>query len=367
MKIELTRTSAAEREVLLSGRLTPETAAKYLRDGEITLRSFADTLKELYPREDLQQRLCDAFEADEPEADRDSVRHKVRGWLSGRNKPARREDIFRIAFALGLSEAQVSALLGQCTGYGIHYRDGRDVVYAWFLRNGRGLGEARAFFDTLPPVPTLDNAPPADGTQLSREVQNAFMRPADTEQLRECYISNLERFGALHLCAYKYFCSYLNQLTQPATAWGGEGEPVYSLDRVMELYLTLNMPSGRERGKYTLVQRLIKREWPNTTSLKNIRARKEDVPRKLLLLLYVITENVTDAASAAPYEGSASLERRLDDHWWTLNGILAACGMPLLDPRSPTDWLILYAMTADEDEPMSDRMAQVIERLFEDG
>ena len=66
----------------------------------------------------------------------ESVSRTVRNWLTGRSVPARREDVFRIAFALGLSEAQADRLLGCCSGYGIHYREGRDAVYAWFLRNG---------------------------------------------------------------------------------------------------------------------------------------------------------------------------------------------------------------------------------------
>ena len=60
----------------------------------------------------------------------ESVSRTVRNWLTGRSVPARREDVFRIAFALGLSEAQTDRLLGCCSGYGIHYREGRDAVYA---------------------------------------------------------------------------------------------------------------------------------------------------------------------------------------------------------------------------------------------
>ena len=43
--------------------------------------------------------------------------------------------------------------------------------------------------------------------------------------------------------------------------------------------------------------------------------RKEDVPRKMLLLLYIITENVLN-------DDYISLEQRVKDHWWTLNAIL---------------------------------------------
>ena len=40
--------------------------------------------------------------------------------------------------------------------------------------------------------------------------------------------------------------------------------------------------------------------------------------------------------------------------------------MPPLDPRNATDWLVLYAITADGDHPMSERMEQVIEALYAD-
>lgn len=115
------------------------------------------------------------------------------------------------------------------------------------------------------------------------------------------------------------------------------------------------------------MQKLLKQNWPNATSIKNIRNHKEDVPRKLLLLLYVVTEN--EMAATDPYsemdEDYMTLEDRVEDHWWTLNAILEDCGMAPLDPRNATDWLILYAISADPDEPMSDRLEQVISCVFD--
>lgn len=366
MQIELTQASAEEREKLISGEMTPALAARYLRSGEISLRSFASTLKEMYPGSDLQQRLIAAIETDEPEASPASVQRRVRNWLNGQSAPTSREEIFCIAFALGLSEGQTNLLLGFCTDYGIHYRDGHDVIYAWFLRRGGSYRDAKAFYETLPPIPTLEEDPSAHSEHLTRDVQNDFLRPGTLEELRQCYIQNLERFGSLHLRAHKYFRGYLDQLIHPAAAWGSENEPTYSLETVMDLYLSLKIPSGKKRSQYNLVQKLIRRDWPNSTALKNIRNRKEDVPRKLLLLLYVITENMTYDQCGEQYPEYANLEERLDDHWWALNSILTDCGMPVLDPRNPTDWLVLYAITADEDEPMSERMAQVIDKLFEE-
>lgn len=365
MEIQLTERAAAEYGRLSSGAMTPKMASEYLRAGNIVLRSFSETLREYYPHPDLGRRLTAAMQAYEPESAPDSVARKVRGWLEGKSRPAKREDVFRIAFALDLGEGQLSSLLGQCTGYGIHYRELRDAVYAWFLRADRGYGEARDFLASLPEPPReREYIDRGSGVHITRELQNEFRAAGTPEELREVCLGSLERFGALHLRAYQYFEKYLSQLTHPDTGWEGEPGEDYSLETVMEQYLSLHMPTGRGRGGYSVTQKLLKRNWPNATSLKNIRAHREDVPRKLLLLLYVITENVVDGEYSELDEDYLSIAERLENHWWILNAILIDCGMPTLDPRSATDWLVIYALAADGDESMSERMEQVIDHLF---
>ncbi len=364
--IELTTRSEMEYGHLSSQEMTPAMAAEYLREGRIVLRTFQDTLREFYPHTDTAARLTAAFLSGAQPGSEESVSRKVRNWLAGRNQPTNREDIFRIAFALALSEQQTGRLLGLCTGYGIHYRDGREAVYAWFLRTGRSYEEASAFFRSLPPAPRVNSLPESTDDHLTRELQNEFLRVRSTDDLRTCYLRNLENFGVLHLRAYTYFNKYLKQLVKPASAVDGVQEPDYSMEAVMAQYLSLKMPSGKTRGGYSVVQKLIKRNWPNTTALKNIRLRREDVPRKLLLLLYIITENVVDGEYHELDEDYISPQERLEDHWYCLNAILSDCGMPLLDPRNATDWLVLYAITAGDEQPMSERMEQVIEALYAD-
>lgn len=364
--IELTTLSELEYNRLSSQEMTPAMAAEYLWSGRIVLRTFHDTLREFYPAPDLITRLTAAFQADAREGKPDSTAKNVRNWAAGRSQPTSREDIFHIAFALSLSEQQAGYLLGLCTDYAIHYRDGREAVYAWFLRTGRSYAEARDFFESLPPAPRPDSPPDNAGAHLTRDLQNEFLRMQTLDDLRACYLRNLESFGTLHLRAYTYFCKYLKQLVRPASP-AGVWEPDYSMEAVMNQYLSLKMPSGRDRGGYSAVQKLIKRNWPNATALKNIRLHKEDVPRKLLLLLYVVTENAVDGEYREIDEDYISPQERLEDHWYCLNAILSDCGMPLMDPRNATDWLVLYAITAEgQDQAMSERMEQVIETLYAD-
>ncbi len=368
MPKDLTFSSAAEYDHILYGQMTPAMAAAYLRDGKIALRSFSETLREMAPVPDLLGCLTDFFTALSPEANPLSVRRKIRNWLSGKYQPSSREDLFCIAFALGLSEQQLNHLLCLCTDYGIQYRNGWELVFTWFLRSGRSYQQARAFYDTLPQAPGLERVEGREASRLTQEVYSDFLMVQTEEELRACYCRNLSRFGSLHLRAYYYFDLYLGLLIRPSTPWAAKEEPDYSLEMVMDTYLSVHIPRGRKRDNYSLIQRLVKQNWPNATSVKNIRLHKEDVPRKLLLLLYVVTENV--GVQSGPYaeedEEPTTLEERMEDHWWTLNALLADCGMAPLDPRNATDWLILYAICADPDQAMSERLEQVLSFVFAD-
>ena len=364
----LTQLSAAEYDNILYGHMTPAMAAAYLREEKIPLRSFPGVLREMYPASDILPRLVDYFLLTGSEATPQSLGKKLRNWLAGRNLPAERTDFFRIAFALGLSEGQLDYLLGLFTDYGIQYRDGWEVVFSWFLRHGYGYTEAQEFFGTLPRAPGANRLGPGWSSQLTHELQNEFQLVQYTVDLRACYLKDLGYFGSLHLRSYYYFQRYLDQLIHPEPAWDGAQEPDYSIEAIMNTYLSMRIPSERKRSHYSLMQKLIKQNWPNATAIKNIRGHQEDVPRKLLLLLYVVTEDSGDAADQYREldESYITLEERVEDHWWTVNAMLSDCGMAPLDPRNPFDWLILYAISADESEFMSDRMEQVISHMFPD-
>ena len=115
MNIALTQTAKEELDRIISSNFTPAMAAEYLKEERISLRSFGETLQEIYPEPDLASRLAAAFIAKDPGISPDSVQRRIRNWLSGSNQPSNRDDIFRIAFALDLSEQQASYLLGLCT------------------------------------------------------------------------------------------------------------------------------------------------------------------------------------------------------------------------------------------------------------
>ena len=355
-----TRVSENEYRKLRSGEMTPAMAARYLRDQQLPLRHFGEALREMYPYPDLSLRIAALFEEDGNP--RESVKRKVHNWITSAYKPSTRDDVFRIAFSLDLNESQTSQLLGLCFDYGINYRDGRELVYAWCLSQGQGYRDAAALYRSLPECPECEL--PVE-PQLTMRMHRLFNQVRTEGDLRRFYQENRRYFGGYHLRAYHYFQQYLRRLTHPDSS-NGEDEEIYSLERVMDIYLPLHMPSGAGRHGYTAIQKLIKKNWPNATALKNIQNRKQEVPRKLLLLLYIVTENSENGAYSELDEEYMSLEDRLDSHWWSVNAMLTDCGMPELDPRNAFDWLVLYALTATGDESMSERMEKVIDVLYED-
>lgn len=366
MAIELTQSSQIVLNSILYGHMSPQMAASYLREGRISVRSFSQTLRLMYPDDDLLERLTRQYMIADPNSNLRSVSKKLQNWLSGRNQPANRDDYFRIAFALHFGEPELDFLLGMCTDYGIQYRNSGELVYAWFLRNGYSYIEAKEFYASLPPPENCEVLPVGVTSRLTHELQTQFQMVNSLPELRACYLKNQGMFGRLHLRSYFYFERYLNQLIHPLPDFMGE-EADYSIEAVMSTYLSLQMPSGRERESYSLVQKLIKQNWPNTTAIKNIRNHVEDVPRKLLLLLYVVTENsILSDVYRETDEEYVTLEDRVQDHWWTLNAMLTDCGMANMDMRNAFDWLILYAISADGDEAMSDRLERVIEELYGD-
>ena len=149
MALDLTHGSAMAYETIIFGNMTPEMAAEYLRGERISIRSFSDTLRKMYPCDDIQKRLKRFFRNILIDGRKSSMDRKIQNWMSGQNQPTNREDYFRIAFALELTETQLNFLLGMCTDYTIQYRDGREAVLAWFLRNGHGYQEAVDFLSEL--------------------------------------------------------------------------------------------------------------------------------------------------------------------------------------------------------------------------
>lgn len=365
MRIDLTDLSYQAFEDLSSPEMTFVHASDYLQS-KLQIREFYPTLVRMYPKEDLTQRLLKAFCEAYPNLSSDSIARKLRNWANKKNIPQNREDIFIIGFALQFSEQQTSYLLGFISDYGIHYREPRELCFAYCLRIGRTYLEAVAFFQQLPSIPAVKNMPETGFEALrTQTIMDYFADIHDDETFLKQFKANQMNFGVLHLRAYDYFIKSFNYLKNPdsdSDLFSKEKE--YSIEEVNEKYLQLHMPVGKNLSKYSFIQRMLKANWPNATTLTNILNHKKDVSRKLILLLYIVTEGVVDDNYDELDEDYITAEQRLDEHWWRINLILNECGMNGLDPRNAYDWLVLYSLNTDDSINMDEKMEQVIQQLF---
>lgn len=347
--------------------MSPSEAVRFFSQ-DLCPRTFGEVLARTMEcqgmdREGLIDRLWALRDGD---IQRESVRRRVSMWLSAA-QPAEREELFQLCFALGLDEMGARAFL-RCTQDGdFHLREPREAGYLYGLRAGRTYGEVRGLLDQLG---WADGPFPPGGEEggsiYTRTVADAFaLVRTDQDFLNFCR-ANRSRFGSFHNTAYSYFIRFFDALADPDAPLGAEEDETYSIERVVDLYLRPGLPSGRKTTGFTATQKAVKRLWPNATAIKNMRARKLDVTRKVLLLLYLATEGLDDGAmDEAMGWAPASPAERLEEHAWNLDLMLHECGMSPLDPRNPFDWLILYSLRSDgEEEAMRDRLTAVLTALF---
>lgn len=117
-----------------------------------------------------------------------------------------------------------------------------------------------------------------------------------------------------------------------------------------------------------------------------MKARKTDVTRKTLILLFLATYSGEDSfySGDMPDEDEDYSEEsfrdisRFSEEELTreeiflgtkdrIDYMLSLCGFAALDPRSPFDWLILYCMCTEDLLDMDERMRNMFMEMFGQG
>ena len=335
---------------------------------------FSRLLEEVYRGEEpLGQRLTRKLTEYGPDGGREKTARKVRNWLRDRNLPENREELFKICFALGLDEGGAEFVLGATADNGVHFRNPRELVYAFCLREGLDYPEAiallkRLWGESLPASTqacrrlvkeTCDTESPDKMTAVLR---NTFKRVRTEEELGAFLLNYQGCFGFHHNTAYRKFVKMLDRLLFPDDPYTGMPEDrAYSIEKAVDEYLRLGMPYSRRLSGRNALQKFLKKRWPTPKSVQDMYGRKLDVDRKTLLLLYVATEGMD---LPTHWHG----EVRLREHCERLNLMLLECGMAMLNPHSPFDCLILLAIGREDDDFMSCRLERLVRKLFpEDG
>lgn len=355
--------------------MAPRELIRFLEEGA-QFRTFADVLRRACPEEDMVSRLTDGL-VRITDGDYASVSRRVRNWLNGSSVPKNREQLFQICFALGLGEETADQLLASADESGIHYRDPKELVYAFALRTGREYDEAQELYGRMRKIYEAGSEEQQEKHEqplrYTRQLRDAFLTVDTTEELEQFFYSYRQDLGELHETAYRKFVELLNCLQEPEA-----GAERYSLERVEAEYLRMHVPHTRVSGDFSCLQKVIKRHWPGESDLLKMKNRSVDVSRKALLLLLLVTEDFeTGGGIKSDGQGryydlcceelEESPAEKLEVRLRKLNLFLDDYGMNLLDPRSPFDCLLLYALGAQcGEQGICENFEAALEVLFED-
>ena len=127
-----TEISARQLDFVTRENLSPREAVAFLRSG-MQLRTFRDILQLVCGTDAVEKQLVEGLWQQDTTQQLDSVRRKVRNWMQGKSVPTEREDVFRICFALKLGLEASGRMLTMLTEQSIHYRNIREVCYAYLV------------------------------------------------------------------------------------------------------------------------------------------------------------------------------------------------------------------------------------------
>lgn len=371
---QMTALSAAAYAAAAADGLTAQSAAATLMQ-QIPIRSFREMLTAHADEGRLRRLLVDGLCANDGARTRASVDRKVRDWLGGKYQPTRREDLLELCFVLRLDAQRADAFLAAATGEGLHWREPRELAYAFALDRGMRYPGAKALFERVKP----DHVAGDDMTESFSPLIRKEVQCCQTEdELREYLRSAAGRLGRLHNTAYKHFSAMLELLEAPASRVGLE-ERRYSTREIVKQYLDRKLPSARAGKNLEEKKRSILADWPDEVSLSLMKNRRMDVTRKVLILLFLATDDGDDAgdaqqedalydADALPLSGEEAADAAFRSTLMRLNGMLSDCGYRLLDPRSAFDWLVLYCIRVNGDaesmDGLNEQLTRVLEVLF---
>ena len=301
---------------------------------------------------------------------RPQTARKVRNWLSGANQPASREELFKICFALELNSYEAEIILSSGAESGIHYRNPKELVYAFCLKKGMDFLSAQhlilklgisdlpsgclAYQQQIRQTSKTDN-----NMYLTTSIRDEFKQLSTVEELQNFLEQHKEHLGLHHNTAYRKFCLMLRYLADGISSDYPDApeEKQYSLERVTEEYLRMGIPYQKQNRTYTKLQKQIKKHWPSPKIIQEMYSRKRDVSRKALLLLYLATEGMGADIADRTY---------IEEHYRRINLMMVSCGMAQLNLHNPFDYLIVQCLYRENDDDfMSWRMERFLSRLFQ--
>ena len=371
-EMQMTELSSVAYAAATADGLTAQSAAGVLME-QVQIRSFRDVLAAYAEPDRLRELLVDGLCLNDSARVRDSVDKKVRAWLSGKYQPTRREDLMELCFILRLDSQRADAFMAACSDEGLHWREPRELVYAFALDHGMRYPEAAALYERVQPGDVSGDGMVESFTPL---VRDEARRCQTEDELRQYLRSAAGKLGRMHNTAYQHFMAMM-QLLEAPESMAGQDERRYSTREIVEAYLDRKLPSAREGKKLEDKKRCVLADWPDEVILSRMKNRKADVTRKVLMLLFLATDDgdaIEDewedgfSYDEDEFPSGEAADAAFRSIQLRMNQMLADCGFRQLDPRNAFDWLVLYSMRVNandgEMEGLNEQLSRVLEVLF---
>ena len=307
----------------------------------------------------------------------------VNNWMNGKSKALTKESALKIAFALEMNYEEASWFLMQgCWLDGLYMRDYKDVIYRYCLDHKLDFEQAQAIIERHADL-DIENPNVTMGFGKSEAVTDVLDASVKTVQglgELDAYLEqNREYFGTFRRKAYDKFKELYDGIKVSIVDIPAD----IPTDEEICDFIAMGIPSLK--GKQAIVNDVLKRIAEDALSrptLSEIIGRQPikrkgdvigkitEVKRKQLLLFWLFRYNPEQADIGNDDKEIAFDECREDIN----NNLLEPCGMPLLDPRNPLDWVIMnairYAYFSDdhhEDDNTVARIHRIMALLFDRG
>ena len=382
MDNKMTEISQAMYDEATSELLTVQDAVEYL-EKEGKMRTLREKLEKYSYGRDLQSVLTEGLMVNHPELSRDSVRKRVKGWLTSDSRSLEKPDAIEVCFILKLSLKEADDLVASIAEEKLHWRSPDEIVYIFALKQGMDYPSARALDGEMRAM--------LDGVKDAREPAEDSFTPIirqevyalnSKEELRDYLRQAAPRLGRCHNKAYRLFMEMMDTLKNPqldeetARAEVMEAERLTIRDILREYFYENNVLYAKEMVReskkknsrlgenekriFTAIEKNISDSWPDEAALSKMKSRKLDVTRKVLILLFLATEPGPDPDG----EEEFTRDEVFQDLYQRLNDMLALCGFAALDPRVPFDWMILYCICVQDMFDVDARMRAMFREMF---
>lgn len=373
MNADMTMISRESYEKATTEALTVQEAVDFL-EKEAKVRTLREKLDKFSKGRDLGKLLVTGLMEHHPDMKKDSVERRVRGWLNPKTGHSiKKQDAIEVAFILGLDVDEADKFVALVSEERLHWRNPDEIVYIFALQNGIPYLSAVELAGQMQEILSqVRESQELEEDSFTPIIRSQVSQLSTVEELRDYLLHTVGRLGRCHNNAYQMFMDMMDTLKNPEMDDVEEdmfGEEHLTVRDILHEYLyeanvlyAKNNARKTKRGRakederyvFTKIQESIASSWPDEITISKMKSRKMDVSRKILILLFLATDE----------EWKETGDEVFEDMYRRINDMLNLCGFSALDPRVPFDWLIIYCMCVTDILDMDNRMRRIFYEMF---